>query len=592
MQEDSPHATESSPDGRPLRKIAEYLRKLAVFSLREFSSARWAVALALLGVVVEYATLTIMLPLSNSRNTGVGAQLMQVWRAVAGTLGLPDTTRTWLWLFLLLLAFRILLGLGQVTLNTYVGKRIMGFLCGRAVERVVIHEPLGVIYRRSVGHYLAVAGDEALRVGQMFFNLVQLCSALLAALIGLGALYFFSPLALELTSVFLLASAAALLAMTGKLFATSGKVADLRRKVSTTFVEAINGIRSIRSMAGERFVVNRFLQFIRGYTHGLFVQDMFNHSARAVPAMFLIVVGLIALNPHGGFFESVSTAFFFSVVAILMRVLAFLGEAVTAAGRLVTDVRAAFGLDELLDGAVLPAEEIDASPLQGVLEIGLTEVTYAYKADHPVLSGISGEFVAGNCYALVGRSGSGKSTLADLLLGLLVPQRGELRVNGVLYAELSMNSLRRRVVLVEQHTRIFSGTIWENIAFGLAPDAAEMRAAADAAGLTEFVASLPQGLETQLDYQGANLSGGQRQRIGIARALIRRPDVLILDEATSALDSQTREIVLTNLRRLYKDRILLFLTHDAHVIKQVDEVWHLRKGKLLIEESNSVVRLD
>lgn len=111
-----------------------------------------------------------------------------------------------------------------------------------------------------------------------------------------------------------------------------------------------------------------------------------------------------------------------------------------------------------------------------------------------------------------------------------------------------------------------------------------MRAAVEVAGLSEFIRSLPNGLETRLDYQGANLSGGQRQRIGLARAIVRQPDVLILDEATSALDGQTRDMVLQHLRELFHDKILLFITHDNHIIQSVDEVWHIKNGKLMIEK--------
>jgi len=342
-------------------------------------------------------------------------------------------------------------------------------------------------------------------------------------------------------------------------------------------------------MAGERFVVDRFVDFIDRYTHALFLLDMFNHAARALPAVFLIAVGLVALYPHAGFFENVSTLFFFSVIAILIRILSFLGEAVTAGGRLVADVRVAFEIEEVLKNAERPALRADDDPISSVRDIGFQDLIYSYKVNHAVISGISGRLTAGNCYALSGRSGSGKSTFADLLLGLLSPQQGELRLNGIPYAKLSMNSLRRKVVLVEQHTRIFSGTISENIAFGLTPSAAEMEHAVDCAGLREFIEALPQGMDTQLDYQGANLSGGQRQRIGLARALVRRPDVLILDEATSALDSQTRDVVLENLRELYQDRILLFITHDTSVNRLADEIWHIKKGKLVVEVSDTLV---
>jgi ATP-binding cassette subfamily B protein len=434
-----------------------------------------------------------------------------------------------------------------------------------------------------------MAGDEALRVGQIFFNSIQLLSALLAASIGLVALYFFSPLALGLTAIFLLIAGAALLAMIGRVFTASGNASRLSRQVSTTFVEAINGIRSIRSMAGEEFVVNRFASYIDRYTRALFMLDTFNHAARALPAVILIIVGLVALYPRAGAFESVSTVFFFSAVAILIRILTFLGEAVTAGGRVIADVRIAYELESVLENATRSPYRASNEPIATVREIGIDEVHYAYQPDHAVISGISGRLVAGNCYAVMGRSGSGKSTLADLLLGLLSPQKGALTLNELPFTGLNMSSLRRRVVLVEQQTRIFSGSIRENITFGLSVSPSQMQSAVDCAGLAEFVATLPDGLDTKLDYQGANLSGGQRQRIGLARALVRHPDVLILDEATSALDRQTRDVVLGNLRREFGDRILIFITHDSHVIRLADEIWHISKGKLVVEAHETAV---
>lgn len=587
--QESDTGADRSSGGQALGKIVSYLPKLMIFALRNFTCARWAVVLAIVGVIAEYATLTIMLPLAASRSLGIGARVIAFWRAVARAIGFPDNTRTWLWLFLLFLALRILLGFGQVTLNSYVGKKIMACLCGGAVERVVVQEPLSLIYRRSVGHYLAMAGDEALRVGQIFFNSIQLLSALLAAAIGLVALYFFSPLALELTAVFLVIAGAALLAMIGRVFTASGTASRLSRQVSTTFVEAINGIRSIRSMAGEEFVVNRFLSYIDRYTRALFMLDTFNHAARALPAVILILVGLVALYPRASSFANVSTVFFFSAVAILIRILTFLGEAVTAGGRVIADVRVAYELENVLENAKRATFRESNQPIAAVREIGIDDVHYAYEPNHAVISGISGRLLAGNCYAVMGRSGSGKSTLADLLLGFLSPQKGALQLNELPFTGLNMSSLRRRVVLVEQQTRIFSGTIRDNIAFGLSASPAEVELAADSAGLAEFVATLPDGLDTKLDYQGANLSGGQRQRIGLARALVRHPDVLILDEATSALDRQTRDMVLGNLREAFRDRILIFITHDAHAIKLADEVWHINKGKLVVEARETVV---
>ena len=133
------------------------------------------------------------------------------------------------------------------------------------------------------------------------------------------------------------------------------------------------------------------------------------------------------------------------------------------------------------------------------------------------------------------------------------------------------------------------GSIGDNITFGLSASPSEIQSAVElrrAHGIHRHLAGRP-GCEAGLP--GANLPGGQRQRIGLARALVRHPDVLILDEATSALDRQTRDIVLGNLRREFRDRILIFITHDSHVIKLADEVWHISKGKLVVEAHETAV---
>jgi ABC-type bacteriocin/lantibiotic exporter with double-glycine peptidase domain len=282
--------------------------------------------------------------------------------------------------------------------------------------------------------------------------------------------------------------------------------------------------------------------------------------------------------------RDISVVYFFTVTTMLIRVLASLGTVVGSGGRATIDIRAAFDINDIVSDR--PTGAVTRPPglaVTSVRDITLSGVSFGYLAGHSVLTDISGQLRAARCYALVGRSGSGKSTLSDVLLGHLRPTSGELWIGGESYEKMDLTSLRRRVVLVEQQTRMFSGTVRENIAFGLAVTDSEMRTAVDAAGLQDFLSALPDGLETRLDYQGANISGGQRQRIGLARAIVRQPDVLVLDEATSALDSQSRDMVVEHLRRIFRRGILVFITHDNNIIRTTDEVWHLKKGKLVVE---------
>ena len=570
-------------------KVLKYLPRFIGYVFSHFPSARFALLVATLGVVFEYATLSIMLPLASVNGQTASKTSMvviDIWQRISKGIGLPDNPRTWLWLFLLLLGVRIGIGFAQTVLNTWVSKRIHSSLSEGIFSQVVKNEPMAEIYRRSVGYYTALAGDESFRVGQVFFNLSQALSGLIAAVIGLLVLLLFSPLVFQLTVVFLLLTAIIMGFVMKRIFSWSTASALLSREASTTFIEAFNGLRSIRSMAGEGFVVDRYDNQINCYARILFLLDIVNHGLRSLPALILIGLGLVVLFPSSGFMQDFSVIYFFTVTTMLIRVLAFLGTVVSSGGRVVIDIRAAFDLDDIIKNTPSDSQVPHTGKIiSSVHHISISNLSCGYVYGELVLTDISAELKAGCCYALMGRSGSGKSTLSDVLLGLLAPVSGHLRIDGVPYQQIDLVSLRRKVVLVEQQTRIFSGTLRENITFGLTVSEVEMQIAIQAAGLAEFIIDLSNGLETQLDYQGANLSGGQRQRIGLARAIVRKPDVLILDEATSALDSQTRDEILGHLRRLFSQKILLFITHDSHITENVDEIWRLKKGILIVEKS-------
>jgi ABC-type bacteriocin/lantibiotic exporter with double-glycine peptidase domain len=154
---------------------------------------------------------------------------------------------------------------------------------------------------------------------------------------------------------------------------------------------------------------------------------------------------------------------------------------------------------------------------------------------------------------------------------------------------LDEKSLRSRMILVEQQTRIFTGSLRDNVTVGVVSSDAGVIASLVSAGLGEHLNDLPLGLNTIVDYQGSNISGGQRQRLGITRALIREPDVLILDECTNAVDSTTRRLLVRTLCKQFAARILIFITHDSEVISVVDEAWHIRDGMLERQYSSQAV---
>lgn len=241
---------------------------------------------------------------------------------------------------------------------------------------------------------------------------------------------------------------------------------------------------------------------------------------------------------------------------------------------------------EILDEKPEPPDPPDAAEIAGIGGgIRYEGVTFAYNSE-PVLRDVEISVKPGEVIALVGRSGSGKSTFVDLLCRFYDPQSGAIRVDGRDLRSVKRASLLKHVAVVTQDTFLFNATIAENIRYGR-PEAtaAEVEAAAKAANIHDFIATLEKGYDTVVGERGAKVSGGQRQRIAIARAVLKDPAILILDEATSALDTESEQLVQaaleTLLRSATKPRITFVIAHRISTIKNADRIVVLDEGRIV-----------
>jgi ATP-binding cassette subfamily B protein len=212
----------------------------------------------------------------------------------------------------------------------------------------------------------------------------------------------------------------------------------------------------------------------------------------------------------------------------------------------------------------------------------MEKVCFRYGCRGNVLDKVNLYIPAGKTIGIVGESGSGKSTLLKLLMGYYQPTEGRILIDGIDMRDFELASLRGRIGLVSQEPFIFNGTLRENIALSK-PEAtlAEVFEAARAAGLEDFISSLPERLDTVIGERGANLSGGQRQRLAIARALLRRPDILIFDEATSHLDTATEQAIQNSLRTVLAGKTVVLVAHRLSTVKHADHIYVMHQGRVV-----------
>ncbi|MBU0779713.1 MAG: ATP-binding cassette domain-containing protein, partial [Alphaproteobacteria bacterium] len=241
------------------------------------------------------------------------------------------------------------------------------------------------------------------------------------------------------------------------------------------------------------------------------------------------------------------------------------------------------GMFDLLEQ---PAEVVDKPGAAALKVTGgqvtLRDVHFGYDAARPILKGVDLDVLPGQTVAIVGSSGSGKSTIGRLLFRFYDVTGGAMLIDGQDVRDVTQESLHAQIGVVPQDTVLFNDTIHYNIAYGR-PGAseAEIREAARAANIHDFIMSLPDGYDTTVGERGLKLSGGEKQRVGIARTLLKNPPILLLDEATSALDTDTEREIQRELRQMGQGRTVITIAHRLSTIQDADRIVVLEDGEIV-----------
>ena len=237
-------------------------------------------------------------------------------------------------------------------------------------------------------------------------------------------------------------------------------------------------------------------------------------------------------------------------------------------------------------GEILTAEDVEENEGKEKLSsvsgnITFEHVKFGYE-DKEILTDLNLQIKKGETVAFVGDSGAGKTTILNLIIGFLRTKGGKILIDGHDLSQIDMRSFREHIAVVTQQSILFTGTLRENITYGMEQITEEqLQEAIKGANLEELVKSLPNGLDTKINEHGSNLSGGQKQRISIARAFIRNPDILILDEATSALDSVSEKKIQDSIEKLVEGRTTLVVAHRFSTIRNADKIAVIGNGGIM-----------
>jgi len=291
---------------------------------------------------------------------------------------------------------------------------------------------------------------------------------------------------------------------------------------------------------------------------------------------------------YGGF-KAVSGVLSIGDIAAFILYLSMLNWPLIGLGFFILDYQrasvSASRIFEVLDKEPEVKDQPGAIELKEVKgHIKFENVTFGYSPDKPIIKDVSFEIKPGEKVAIVGPTGSGKSTLIKLIPRFYDPIDGRILIDGIDVRNIKIKSLRKHIGIVHQDAMLFSGTIKDNITYGrLDASMSEVIEAAKAAGIHDFIISLPKKYETNVAERGVTLSGGQRQRIAIARTLIVNPKILILDDPTSNLDAETESIVLEALKKLVEGRTVIIVTQRLSMLKMADRIMVLEDGRIVEE---------
>lgn len=463
-------------------------------------------------------------------------------------------------------------------------------------------QSLGFFNDHQTGAMMSVINSDINRLENFFNGEIRMIVRAIVMFVAVGAYMLYlapglAPIALAPMPVLAFATAKFIVWIEPKYKYIRELVAQLNTRLSNN----LGGTAVIKSF--DRYdietdrVADKSAEYRDEKIEAITVRRVFFSSLRLIiGTTFVLILIFGGRSAIIGGLSAGSFAVFFMLLRRLDGPMTRIGKTANKYQKAQSSAERVFGILGHDPTITSPTEAYDPDKIEGDVEFG--DVVFSY-GDHDeiILDGVSLDVPAGATVGLAGTSGSGKSTLLKLVSRFYDVNEGSVSIDGVDVRDFDLQRLRDEVSVVEQNPYMFSGTIYENIAYGdrkifralydsendMIPEWADkrVREAAESAGAKEFIKGLPNGFETQVGERGVKLSGGQRQRVSIARALLNNPTIIVLDEATSDVDTETEEIIQENLEQLVEDRTAFVIAHRLSTIQDADRIVVMEDGKII-----------
>ncbi|MFY8001005.1 MAG: ABC transporter ATP-binding protein [Candidatus Kapaibacteriota bacterium] len=568
-----------------------YLQTLFSFAFRYYPTLWVCVIVYLISVTLEVLAMNAFIPLSE---VAAGNPISQnnIIIQLLTTLRLQSSSSKYIFLaYIVLFSLRILSQIiAERLLTTITTNKMPAQFMSLALGNVLEDSKISDIEKQTSGHLIMLAGEEVHRACSIIATIVRFASNAMMIVLYYIMISQYSPASGIGIIVFIGISAITSYGVFKKVHRLGVLTTESSRTATSILVDALNGVRSIRAFGAENYVMSKFSQEITPHKRRMFQIEFFSLVGKMLPTMLLIIAfGMFILITTQISKSAFNYAFAVTLLIFLMRFFLAVGDATNVFLKIISDAKSAQDITQIVHSRseiqTKVAKPLLSSPIDRIV---MNNVSFSYNGTDNILHGINISFERGVSYALIGESGAGKSTLLDILLGFQDPSNGSITINGKPMQTFHSNSIRQHIVLLGQETIIFNDTVQNNITYGIEASHAEIQKASKMACIEDVITSLPNMYDEMLQYRGTNLSGGQRQRIGLARALVRQPDVLILDESMSALDQMTKDSIVANILVEYRNKIAIFVSHDLSIREKVDVVIELHKYTDLLTSETQV----